>query len=485
MPKGGKSTDKVQDMGVLQIIEAYRTGSLKPTEAVQSYIRHHERFNDSLNLVVEKRYAEALREAEYYDEQWEKGSVKGRLWGVPISMKESFQVKGMHLTGGLSHRADIVSDEDSEAVKKLKAEGAIILCKTNTPTLCFCQETDNLLFGRSNNPWNTEMTTGGSSGGEAALIAVGGAAAGFGSDIGGSIRIPSHFNGVVGFKPGDRRFPDGGHFGPETTPHQVPMRGYGPITKSVRDAALIYECIYPEFKKPKSWNPPKKTKIISFGNFHKTRCSSETLDILKRAKDHFRKIGMDVINQVPPFAVESPKAWQLIMAEDAGNGVIAEAYPDNPFGFIPDYVRARLGLNPKVHHYLSWGIMGTKLFPPSAKQLRWCEEFIERGNRWIRSELGKSGVLLTPLYPTPAKNHGKIYAEIFSVTMSYNQILPFVTIGNVFAIPSIVVPCGFSKEGLPIGLQVTAPMDSEGLMFQVAAQLESAFGGYWRRTVFD
>src|SRR5699024_11086350 len=120
----------------------------------------------------------------------------------PISIKESFNVSGMKTTGGIIHRQDIIKSRDAITVQKLKDAGAIVLCKTNTPALCFCQETDNKLYGRTNNPWNIKHTAGGSSGGEAALLSVGGAAVGLGSDIGGSIRFPSHFNGVVGFKSG-------------------------------------------------------------------------------------------------------------------------------------------------------------------------------------------------------------------------------------------------------------------------------------------
>ena len=127
-------------------------------------------------------------------------------------MKESFHVEGMRTTGGLLNRKESIQDADAEVVRKLRNEGAIILGKTNTPALCFCQETDNKLYGRTNNPWDLTRTAGGSSGGEGVLIAIGGAAVGLGSDIGGSIRLPSHFNGVVGFKSGNSQVSSVGVF---------------------------------------------------------------------------------------------------------------------------------------------------------------------------------------------------------------------------------------------------------------------------------
>jgi len=238
---------KLLDMDATAVVEAYHTGMLKPSEAVEIYIAHQKRFNSDLNLVVEERYDQAQKEATNYDVLLSEGCIEGKLFGVPISIKEAFDVKNMHTTGGLSHNKNRLIKTDAEVIKRLKKEGAIILDKTNTPTLCFCQETDNYLFGRSNNPWNKSYTPGGSSGGEAALIAVGGAAAGLGSDIGGSIRIPSHFNGVIGFKPGAFQFPDDGHFPPILEVNQKPMLGFGPIVKSVRDAALMYSIIHPSF----------------------------------------------------------------------------------------------------------------------------------------------------------------------------------------------------------------------------------------------
>ena len=158
-------------------------------------------------------------------------------------MKESFDVAGMQTTGGLLARKGFVQEHDAEVVRKLKAEGAIIIGKTNTPELCFCQETDNKLYGRTNNPWNMERTAGGSSGGEGAAIAIGAAAAGLGSDIGGSIRFPSHFNGVIGFKSGKGQVSQAGSFPFVEDAWQQRMLGIGPMTKSVRDAKLIYSII--------------------------------------------------------------------------------------------------------------------------------------------------------------------------------------------------------------------------------------------------
>jgi Asp-tRNA(Asn)/Glu-tRNA(Gln) amidotransferase A subunit family amidase len=154
--KGEKMEDKdslaaqILDTDALGLIELYKKRKIKPSEAVEFYIQHQERFNSKLNLVVEKRYKECRQEAVRYDALLEKGEVKGKLFGVPMSIKESFDIAGMHTTGSLRHNKNRLIQKDGEIVKRFRSEGAIILNKTNAPSLCFCQETDNNLFGCSN-----------------------------------------------------------------------------------------------------------------------------------------------------------------------------------------------------------------------------------------------------------------------------------------------------------------------------------------------
>jgi len=476
---------QVLDMDAHAVLEAYRAGRLTPGRAVEIYIAHQQRFNTKLNLVVEDRYEQARAEAKRYDQLLAEGKVEGRLFGVPMSMKESIHVGGMHTTGGVGRYRDQLIDQDGEAVKRLRREGAIIMDKTNTPPFCFCQETDNLLFGRSNNPWNPALTTGGSSGGEAALIAVGGAAAGFGSDIGGSIRIPSHFNGVIGFKPGAHQSQLEGSWPPAETDRQWSMLGLGPIVKSVRDASLIYSIVWPTFTPPESNELPADLRVISFGDFHQTKLGEDTGRILQAAQQALREGGAELNSRAPEFMHDVALAWQLIMSEDKGEGINALAYPGRSWAFLLDYFKAKLGLEAEVHPYLSWAIAGTKIVPPSAKQLVWLEKYLTENSKKITELLGSNGVFVVPSYPTPAKPHGKVYSEIFSLTMSYRKVLPFITLANTFGLPAMVVPCGRSADGLPIGLQVISTVGNEPLLFRVAAFLEGKFGGWQRCRSYD
>lgn len=176
---------QILKMDASSIATAIKKKQITSVEAVTVFIERIKEINPSINAVVEDRFSEALQEAHEADEQLQNNKSVGRLHGVPISIKECLHVKGMKTTGGLEHRQDLIYQEDAEVVDQLKQEGAIILGKTNTPALCFCQETDNKLYGRTNNPWDPTKTAGGSSGGEGALLAAGGAAVGIGSDVGG------------------------------------------------------------------------------------------------------------------------------------------------------------------------------------------------------------------------------------------------------------------------------------------------------------
>src|SRR5699024_4408563 len=236
--------EELLQLDAVAISEKIQKRELTSLQITETLIEHIKRVNGSLNALVEDRFDLALEEAREKDAKIDQADFTTQpLYGVPISMKESYHVAGMKTTGGIYYRKDLIMKTDAVVVRKLKEAGAIILGKTNTPSLCFCQETDNKVYGRTNNAWNKEKTASGSSGGEAALIAVGGAPVGMSSDIGGSIRFPSHFNGVVGFKPGMEQVAHDGFFPEVEEPLQRRMSHYGPIGKTVRDTKTVYKIV--------------------------------------------------------------------------------------------------------------------------------------------------------------------------------------------------------------------------------------------------
>ena len=469
----------VLDLDATALAEKIERGEITSTQAAAEYISHLEELNPSVNCLVEKRFEEARLEAGKCDDLLRKGKVqetqeaKGRLFGVPISMKEAFDVAGMKTTGGLIHRNKKLA-RDAEIVSRLKSEGAIILGKTNTPTLCFCQETDNKLYGRTNNPWDLARTAGGSSGGEGALMAMGGAAVGIGSDIGGSIRFPAHFNGVIGFKSGNSQVSDDGAYPPFTDPLQTRMLGIGAMAKSVRDARLINEII--------ATDQPAKKNLADFTVTIPDQqlvypASDRTRQLLGEVKAYIGKNQM-TLDEQPPMYRESALFWQLIMSIDGASNVAKEAFAARPANIYREWVQELFLQNSEWHRNLTWALIGSNMFKPSAAKLDQVRETVQSGDYLVQTYL-QDKLLILPVYHSPAPLHGKLYAEIFSVRKTYLKYMPFIAYPNVWGLPSLTIPVG-EEDALPVGIQVISALGNEDAIFQLGEQIEQGFRG-WKR----
>lgn len=480
------------DLDATALLAAYRTGLYRPSQVIERCIALISHANPRLNFLVEDRFEAARAEAAAADARWARSEPAGELDGVPITVKESFDVAGMKTTGGLANRRDHVADADAGAVARLRAAGAIVLGKTNTPALCFCQETDNALYGRTNNPWNPLRTTGGSSGGEAVAVSLGAAAFGLGSDIGGSIRIPSAFCGVVGYKPGPATFPYDGHLpAPELSrTHQVRMLGYGPLTRSVRDARRVARLLHPDGVEAQERDRVGRVRVV--GGFGHTRLHPDVERVLREAADALTDLAAAVEECVPPFLEKTPMAWQRIMSHEGARDIAKLAYPSrverlagHPLRAALDYARSLAGLPSEQHRYLSWALVGAFLFAPSPRELRETEAHLESGFAWLHEALTDGGVLLSPAYPEPAPPHGEVYAGVFSLKLTFQHLLPYITLANVFGLPALVVPCGFSEQGTPVGVQLTTLPGQEQALFAAGARLERALGGARRNHFWD
>ncbi|MDY0406370.1 amidase [Virgibacillus sp. 179-BFC.A HS] len=302
----------ILDMDATELAQKIRDREITCTEAVSDYIKQITKVNPRINAMVEERFTQAIEEAKEKDLQLNESTAKGDLFGVPISVKEAYDVAGMKTTGGLLYRRKAFASEDAEVVKRLKNAGAIILGKTNTPELCFCQETENKLYGRTNNPWDIARTAGGSSGGEGSLLAAGGAAIGIGSDIGGSIRFPSHFNGVIGFKSGMFQVSADGNFPNINHPLQQRMLGLGPMGKSVRDMKRMYHIIADRKPAAKTLDSVQIDILPAATNFPLAKYSKELLDDVA----HFLSSFFPIERAVPPYFNDSALLWQEIMSID-------------------------------------------------------------------------------------------------------------------------------------------------------------------------
>src|ERR1700693_2260651 len=301
--------------------EQIRTKKLSAVELLEPHLAQIERLNPKLNAFVQvdaDRARRAARDAELAIMQEKQ---IGPLHGVPVSIKSSLEVAGLRCEAGTRLRAGFVARQDAPLVTRLKNAGAIILGATNTPELLMAWETDNLLYGRTNSPWDPERTPGGSSGGEAAAIAAGMSAAGVGSDGGGSIRIPAHFSGICGLKPTPGRIPATGHFPLSAGPFAL-IGVVGPMARTVADLKVLFEVMQgPDIGDtftapvPVRWPSADEIKTLKVGYFEddgRTPVTPETRAAVSTAAEALRSAGF----QVEPFRPEGLELarqlwWQL------------------------------------------------------------------------------------------------------------------------------------------------------------------------------
>src|SRR5271166_1417407 len=288
-----------------EIAAQIRSKEISPVEVARAHLDRIERLNPKLNAFVDYRPEAVLaqaREAEKAILRTKKDDL-GPLHGVPLSVKSSIDVAGHRSEAGTRLRAGYIASEDAPLVARLRAAGAVILGVTNTPELLMAWETDNLLYGRTNNPWDLSRTAGGSSGGEAAAIAAGLSAGGVGSDGGGSIRVPAHFCGICGLKPTPGRIPATGHFPASAGPFAL-LGVVGPMARTVADLKLLFEVMQgPDDGDPSAapvpirWPVPDELKSLRIGYFEddgRTPVTAETRQAVHTAAAAFRRAGFQV-----------------------------------------------------------------------------------------------------------------------------------------------------------------------------------------------
>src|SRR6266550_7273429 len=243
-----EANDGIVSASAAELAEAIRSKKWSSKEIVEAHLDRIAKVNPKLNAVVQLTAEAARKEADEADAALARGEIKGPLHGVPLTIKDTLETAGVICTGGTKGRANFAPKADATAVARLRAAGGIILGKTNVPELAGAIESDNLVYGRTNNPYDLARTPGGSSGGEAAIIAACGSPLGLGTDAGGSIRIPAHFCGLAAIKPTSGRVPRTGQF-PQPMGARAPVFHVSLIARRVEDLALALPIISgPDFR---------------------------------------------------------------------------------------------------------------------------------------------------------------------------------------------------------------------------------------------
>src|SRR4051794_5186167 len=237
--------DNLNFASATTLAAAVRERHVSAAEVLQAHLVQIERHNPALNAIVTLDIDGARERARAADAALARGELWGPLHGVPVTLKDCHTTAGLRTTAGYPPLSDYIPTEDGTVAARLRRAGAMIIGKTNVPTLAMDPQTDNPIFGRTNNPWNLERTPGGSSGGAAAALAAGMTPLEVGSDIGGSIRNPSHFCGVCGLKPTDNRVPVTGHIPglPDVPRWTRVLNVVGPMARTVEDLQLAFQIL--------------------------------------------------------------------------------------------------------------------------------------------------------------------------------------------------------------------------------------------------
>jgi Asp-tRNA(Asn)/Glu-tRNA(Gln) amidotransferase A subunit family amidase len=447
-----------------------RQKKLSPVELVEAHLTRIEELNPKLNAFVQLDAEGARRQARAAEEAVTRSDKLGPLHGVPISIKSSIEVTGIKCEAGSKLRAGFVAAKDAPLVSRLRNAGAIILGTTNTPELLMAWETDNVLYGRTNNPWDLSRTPGGSSGGEAAAIASGCSTGGVGSDGGGSIRVPAHFSGICGLKPTPGRIPSTGHFPTAVGPFAL-IGVVGPMARTVSDLKVLFEVMQgPDdgdtsaAPVPVRWpsrNDLKRLRIGYFEDDGRTPVTAETRAAVRTAAQALKRAGFEVEPFRPEGLEQARQLWWQFFG--IAGGMLLR----------PMTKGREADLTAILKQHLSQ--VATE--PPHSGQTfldTWIMRDIVRIQ--VFSEMREYPILLCPVASISAFRHGERSWEIDGKTVQYLDAWSYTEWFNLLGTPAAAVPFGRSNEGLPIGVQIVARPWEEELVLAVAAELEAQRG---------
>ncbi|HVT37762.1 MAG TPA: amidase [Gemmatimonadaceae bacterium] len=444
------------DLSLVELAEALRAGRVSSEEVVRACLDGIAAVNPKLNAVVQVRADAALAEARAADRV--PREKRGRLHGVPVTIKDSLDTAGIVSTGGTKGRAGHVPESDATVVARLRRAGAIVVGKTNTPDLTLAFETNNLVYGRTNNPYDVTRTPGGSSGGAAAIIAAGASPLDIGSDTGGSIRVPSHFCGIAGLKPTAGRVSRAGHIIDYTGAAQS-LSHIGPLARRVDDLALALSIIAgPDSVDPHVVPAPLgdhrtvrvgNLRVAHFTGLGTLRPTAETASAVAGALRILEKAGCPLREIEVPGADQIYSMYTGLLWSDGGAGIAR--------------ILAR------------WGTTESPLFDrikqAAAEPSGDVTARFEQWDRWRSAMLrlfADADVIICPVYVGPAPAHGTFARPSAAYTQAF----------DLTGWPATVIRAGTSPEGLPIGVQCVAHAWREDVSLAVTRHLETSLGPF-------
>jgi amidase len=458
-----------------RLARAIRNGRLSSVDATEAHLQRIAQLNGPLNALVVVDGDRALKAARAADRVRAKKSAKlGPLHGVPITIKEAFDVAGLATTSSHPPLKDNVAKSDASLVARLRAAGAVILGKTNVPELCADFQTDSPLFGTTKNPWDTRRTAGGSTGGGGVAVAARLSPLEIGSDIGGSVRNPAHYNGIFSLKPTEWRVPGRGHVPdiPGRTRTTRYMGVFGPLARSVEDLETALRVIagpdgYEAEAPPVPLGPVPRLearglRIAVLESNPLVRVSADTAAVVQATAKLLAKVGAKV-KRAAPAGLD----WR----QGFDDWIDLFQYQNRalqPLGERQPFFGRDGGSDPSARSMVRTARLDLAEFFAVLDRrdhaLRQCERFLDDYDAWLMPVM-PGAAFIRQKQSAPLRIDGVDHPYFFA-GCSYNFL------ANLTGQPSIVLPCGFSQEGLPIGLQLTGKRWDDANLLGVAKALE-------------
>lgn len=446
-----------------ELAKKIRNKSLSPVEVATAHLERIDSINPKLNAIVESA-ADVLDRAQKAETALMRGDLWGPLHGVPFTAKDSVDATGVRTTRGSKLFENHIPTADATAITRLKDAGGIFLGHTNVPEFVFWFETDNLVYGRTNNPWNQNHTSGGSSGGEGAAIAAGLSPIGIGSDLACSIRQPATHCAIVGLKPTHGRIPLTGHW-PNTL---LRFMHIGPMARTVKDVAFALSLMsgpdgidpyaipvpVPELKNLDCTLPELKIGWCAEGPF--APVAKDVKRVVESAANSLEQLGC----KVEPVTLDG---WDNPPAQD----ISIRLFTSELVPYLEPFISGR-------EHELSPIIQKRLQVPePTAREYQQAWNDREKLCHNLAIYFRKYDLLLCPTSVTQAPKHGTTELSVDGQTVpSRNAVratVPFDLTGS----PAISVPHGWSDEGLPIGVQLVGRHFDESTLLRAAHALEN------------